>query len=279
MIKIGLLTAVSDRKGGFIDAVELTDLAADLRLDHVDYHMKKGMRSDDHQYIRELKYRAVEGGLAIGHLTTAGSLMGPPERVARLVAEAKRHVDTAALLGSPMLRIVAGPPPEGDPQPEQTWAMQARAFQDIADHAAQRAIMVGLCNHNYKSGRPRGEDIVRLCGEIERDNVSVIMDTGQWWPNFNTSSGTFKPNELAYGFMDEVLPHTASVAAKIYNIEGGTEDWVDYERVFRMLEAVRFNGGVSIFYKNGQYTDIDYREGIRASADYLRGFADKVGGV
>ena len=277
MIKIGLLTAVSDRKGGFIDAQELTDLAAKIRLDHVDYHMKKGIARSDHGYISKLKYRAVEGGLAIGHLTTAGSLMGPPERVDRLVAEAMRDVDTAVLLGSPMLRIIVGPPPEDDPHPEATWATQVRSFQEIADHAAEKAILVGLCNHNYGTGRPRGEDVVRACREIGRDNVSVIMDTGQWWPNSNTGSGTFEPNELAYGFMEEVLPHTASVAAKIYNIEGGTEDWVDYERVFRMLEAARFNGGVSIFYKNGQYTDIDYREGIAASADHLRGLADKVG--
>ena len=192
MIKIGLLTAVSDGKGGFIDAMELTDLAARLRLDFVDYHMKKGIRSGDSEYLRQLKYRAIGGGLTVGHLTTAGSLMGPAPRVERLVSQAKKDVDTAVLLGSPMLRIVAGPPPEDDPDPELSWATQVRSFQEIADCAGHKGIMVGLCNHNYRNGRPRGEDLVRACREIDRDNVSVIMDTGQWYPNFNTGSGTFE---------------------------------------------------------------------------------------
>lgn len=42
MTKIGLLTAVSDDNGGLVEATELTELAADLRLDYVDYHTRKG---------------------------------------------------------------------------------------------------------------------------------------------------------------------------------------------------------------------------------------------
>lgn len=90
------------------------------------------------------------------------------------------------------------------------------------------------------------------------------MDTGQWWPNFNTSSGTFKPNELAYGFMEEVLPHTGCVAAKIYNIESSREEWVDYDRVFNILKAADFNGRIAVYYKSTYEKVEDYQQGGKA---------------
>lgn len=59
-------------------------------------------------------------GLSIGHLTTTGSLIGPTERVKRLVEEAKAGIDAAIVLGAPLMRIIVGPPTEKDPEFDQT---------------------------------------------------------------------------------------------------------------------------------------------------------------
>lgn len=46
--------------------------------------------------------------------------------------------------------------------------MIIRSFQTLADYASERAIVIGLCNHNYGTGRPRGDDIIRVYNEIDR---------------------------------------------------------------------------------------------------------------
>ena len=275
MTRIGLLAAINDRDGGWVDALDLTELAADLRLDHTEYHMKKGLSSTDPAYLRRVKNLAVKRGLAIGPLTPDGMSFHhvEAERRQKAVAGAKRGLDVAAFLGAPMVRI--GPPEDDDPEPERTWRDRIECFQDVADYAADRGVLVGVCNHG--PARPRGEDIVRAMKDIDRDNTTVIMDTGQWWPNYNTGNGDFQPNEHAYGYMEQVAPYTSYVCAKIYEIASGKEEWVDYERVFNLLKSAGFNGGVSIFYKSVYAALDDYRKGVEMSARFLRGAAEKAG--
>ncbi len=98
MIKIGLLTAVAEEDGSYVDAMELTEFAAELRLDYVDYHTRKGLGSTDHGYLSRLKYLAVKQGLLIGHLTIAGSFNGPPERKERLALPDRRSVGPSGTL-------------------------------------------------------------------------------------------------------------------------------------------------------------------------------------
>lgn len=234
------------------------------------------MASCDHGYVSRLKYRALKSGLSVGHVFVGGFFIGEPRQAAKMVAQVKSGIDTAVLLGAPMVRVFAAPPAAEDANPEHTWAQIIRCYQEIADYADDRAIVVGVCNHNRGSGRPRGDDIVRLCIDVGRNNVSVILDTGQWWPNYSTGKGTFEPNELAYGYMEQVMPHTVGVAAKIYDIKSGREEFIDYERVFGMLKAADFNGYLSIYYKR-TYTEVNYRDGIALAADYLRGLAGRAG--
>lgn len=102
------------------------------------------------------------------------------------------------------------------------------------------------------------------------------MDTGQWWPNYNTDHGDFRHNEFAYTYMEQVAPLASQVAAKVYDMESGREQLVDYRRVFKMLKAAGFNGGISVFYKS-TYSNMRYDDGIAVATMYFRDLAAEVG--
>ncbi|MBM3934684.1 MAG: TIM barrel protein [SAR202 cluster bacterium] len=274
MIKVGVYATVNDTDGQFSSPMEFTEFAGSIGLDYIDHHPAKGFTSSDPGYLRHLRLLATRNGLAMGPLSAGGSYTGTPEQVRKKIDESKQGVDMAVLLGAPLLRLTAGPPSPSDPDQQRAWDGIVKGFQEVADYAATKAISLGLCNHG--PGMPKGDDMVRLFKEINRPNITAIMDTGRWWPNKSTGAEGFGKNEHAYGFMEQVAPYTSHVMTKIWKIDSGREEYVDYDRVCAILKKVNFNGGFSICYKK-VYSDLSYRQGIKMAADHIRDCAARAG--
>jgi hypothetical protein len=72
-----------------------------------------------------------------------------------------------------------------------------------------------------------------------------------------------------YDYMEQTASQASYVRAKIYRIDSGREEWIDYERVFKILRAVGFNGCVSIVYED-QGNRCDELEAVRLAVKHLR---------
>ncbi len=276
MLRIGCFGNLKDNEGAFADDFALTAYAAQLRFDFMDFHRGQSKQLEDRDYVTRLKYLVLKKGLYVSHIHVGGGFFGAGDKTAKKVESCKAGIDIASLLGAPVAAVYVGAPDESDPDPDASWHRVGEHLRALADYAATKAVSLGIHNHNEGTGRPRGKDIVRAIKLAGRENVTAVMDTGQWWPNSNTGAGDFTPNEHAYEYMEEVAPYASVLFAKIYRIDSGREELVDYERVFRILEAVKFNGGVSVAYKK-TYTEIPYREGLPIALAHLRETAAKVG--
>ena len=69
--------------------------------------------------------------------------------------------------------------------------------------------------------------------------------------------------------MEQTAPHASYVRAKIYKIDSGREEWLDYERIIDILRAVDFNGNMSIVFEGQGNRCSDY-EAIGLAAAHLR---------
>ena len=79
--------------------------------------------------------------------------------------------------------------------------------------------------------------------------------------------GESDPNVDIYNYMERTIGHAAYVRAKIYRIESGREELLDYERITGILDRAGYNGCLSIVYE-GQEED---RVGaVRKAAAHLR---------
>ncbi len=272
MIKLGCYGVLQDEssEGGFVEIEKFVRFAYDLRLDVVDFHLGKGFISHDLDYLRRIKLLCLKLGLPIGYLGSGGGFVGTEEELRAKIEKAKGDVDIAVTLGAPMIRLMGGRPKDDDPDPEATWSDTIRSFQEVADYAAGKAVSLGVQNHGPPA-RPRGQDILRILRDTDRDNVTHIMDTGQWWPDYGTGmGGDFQPNEAIYDYMEQVVSKAAYVRAKIHKIDTGREEYVDYERVLRLLNGVGYNGVLSMVYEGQRYSDCDDFEAIRLGTAHLR---------
>ena len=121
------------------------------------------------------------------------------------------------------------------------------------------------------SGAMNAENLLRILQEVDRPNFTHILDTGQYKgsPGSSGQRGKEDPSYNFYGSIEETAPLAVHVRCKIYRIQNGTEEWLNYPRIFEILKGVDYNGMLSVVYE-GQDVE-EEATAIPKAVSYLRG--------
>ncbi|MFC1526345.1 sugar phosphate isomerase/epimerase family protein [Candidatus Latescibacterota bacterium] len=266
MIRLGMMARETQTTS--IDNV--LDLARSLELDAVDVHLS-GM-SREPAYLQKLKLGCLERGLTIGYLG-GGSFVGPPEESEARMEQGRADVDLAAFLGAQLLRVFARHRwPDTESEQEALWGPMIASYQVLSDYAAERGVVVGLQNHNNHSFAMTARQVLRILGEVDGDNFTFIMDTGQWLGAIGSDPrGESDPGvDLYEDYLRPTAPHARYVRAKIYKVDNGREEFLDYDRILSILRQVGYNGTVGMVFELGDRNACGYDEAVRLAATHLR---------
>ena len=285
MIKLGCNSLVKDRDnpGGWIDIETMIDLIHMLRLDMIDFQLDRGFRSLEPAYLRKVKILCHKYGLPIGFIGAGsgfvsaaqlpnGGVVGAslsPDEMQRRIDEVKRAVDVAVFMGAPLIRLFGGGVPEGTENREAVWSTMISGFQAVSDYAAEKGILIGLHNHP-PAAEPTGDDILRILNDVDRENFTFILDTGRWRGAPTSREETSDSSEHIYRYMEQTAPYASYVRAKIYKVDSGREELLDYRRIIAILKEANFNGNMSIVFED-QGNRCDYAEAIGLAVKHLRG--------
>ena len=273
MIKLGCFSNLPDpdNEGGFMDLETFVPLVHDLGLDVIDFHLGKGFRSKDSDYLHHIRSLCLRHGLPVGYVGSVGNFVGSEEVVQKRMDQARFDVGVAVALGAPLVRLFGASLPTDVPDRQTIWDQMIRNFQILADEAFEHGILLGLQNHNNGNLAATGQDVVAILDEVDRPNFTCVLDTGEWEGSIGASPlGESDPDTDIYSFIEQVAPHAASVRAKIYRVETGTESWIDYKRVIGILKTAGFNGNISIVLQN-QSDTCNNIEALRLATSHLRG--------
>ncbi len=283
MIKLACNSLIAVGDGRWMDAEDFIEFAYQLRLDSVDFQLDRGLRSRDRDYLLRLKRACLERGVPIGFLGIGSGFVGstnlpgvgvvgaplPRDELRRRIDEVKAAVDDAAYIGAPCIRLFGGSIPEATEASDALWFEMIASYQEVADYAADRGVFIGLHNHPPVDS-PTGDDIVRILQDTDRANLTFILDTGRWKGSPGTPPmGVTDPDADIYEYMKQTATYATYVRAKIYRIDSGREEWIDYSRVMEILSAVDFNGTMSIVYED-QGNACGPREAITLAVAHLR---------
>jgi sugar phosphate isomerase/epimerase len=141
-----------------------------------------------------------------------------------------------------------------------------------AEYGEKTGVMIGLQNHNHNNVTSTGEDVVRLLKDVDHPWCSHILDTGQYLGS--KGAGGAKPDDErthdVYKSIERTAPLAILVRAKLYRIKSGKEEWLDYDRIFKILRGVKFNGFVSLVYEGGMA--LDPIQAVPLGVKFLRGY-------
>ena len=273
MMKLGCMSlSYKDQfSEGNLDLAGFIDKAGDLRLDGVDIHTR-AFATDDPAYLRDIRMRCLKRGLAISYIGVSNNFGRPQEELPDVVADVKHWVDVAAFMGVPLVRIFAAWIPEGEPE-EQVWARMIPCMHEVAEYGAEKGVVLGLHNHNHGCVTRTGKEVRKILELVDNPYLSHILDTGQYIgsPGASGQRGKEDPALNFYGSIAETAPLAVHVRAKIYRITTGEEAWLNYPRIFEILNSVNYNGWVSIVYE-GQDAEAE-ETAVPKAVNYLRQFA------
>lgn len=252
-----------------MDLERFIHLVRDLGLDTIDFHLGKGFRSKEVDYLHRIRSLCLHHGLSVGYVGSVGNFAGEPDVVRKRMDQARFDIGVAAALGCPVVRLFGVTMREGDER-DSFWNQMIANFQILADEATQQGILLGLQNHNNGNLAATGRDVCAILDEVDRENFTCILDTGEWEGSVGASPlGESDPDTDIYTYIEEVASRAAAVRAKIYRVETGAEAWIDYSRVIQILNAVSFNGNISIVLQN-QCDTLDNIEALRLATHHLR---------
>ncbi len=261
MIRLGMMA----RETATMTIAAAIAEAKGLQLDAVDLHLSGMNREQD--YLRHVRGECLRSGLTIGY-GGGGSLVGPAEERGRRLAQGQADVDATAFLGAQVLRLFARHKwPDTVAEQEALWAPMIESFQELAAYAAARGVQLAVQNHNNGSFAMNTGQVLRILREVDRDNFTFLLDTGQWEGAIGSHPrGEWDSSvDLYEDYLKPTAAHATYVRAKIYKIDSGREEWLDYGRIVRILRDVDFNGTIGLVFELGDRNECT-NEACRALA-------------
>ena len=271
MLKLGCmsLSYKDEFAANKLDLEQFIERAYQLGLDGIDIHTR-AFASLDPAYLRRIRMLAFRRGLALSYIGVSSNYGKPQDELAAEVATTKEWIDVAAFMGIPLVRVFAAWIPEGDRE-EDVWARMMPCLEEVAAYGEEKGVVVGLHNHNHGCVTRTGKDVRRIIESVNNPYFSHILDTGQYVgsPGASGQRGHEDPALNFYGSIEETAPLAVHVRCKIYRVQSGVEEWLNYPRIFEILRGVNYNGWLSVVYE-GQDVEAE-ATAVPKAVRYLRG--------
>ena len=272
MLKLGCmsLSYKDEFSANKLDLEQFIERAYQLGLDGLDVHTR-AFASLDPAYLRGIRMQAFRRGLALSYIGVSSNFGKPQDELAAEVATAKEWIDVAAFMGIPLVRVFAAWIPEGDRE-EDVWARMMPCLAEVAAHGEEKGVVVGLHNHNHGCVTRTGKDVRRIIEGVPITPISRTSSTRvstSARPGPRASAGTRIPPSTFTAALRKPLRWPVHVRCKIYRIQSGVEEWLNYPRIFEILQKVNYNGWLSVVYE-GQDVEAE-ATAVPKAVRYLRG--------
>jgi len=219
---------------GGMSLFDLLEECAKLNFDAVDptgYFFPGYPEVPDRMFINEFKRRAFKLGLDISGTGIRNNFANPDKEKRKAdVALAKQWIEAAAEIGAPVLRVFAGPQPDGYTW-EETASWIAESLAQCAEHGKEYGVIVGVQNHGdmLKSA----DEVIKIMDMVQSEWLGTIVDTGYF----------LTPDP--YKDIERVIPYAVNWQVKelLSDRKGGKIDMV---KLVSIIRGSNFRGYVPI---------------------------------
>jgi sugar phosphate isomerase/epimerase len=251
-----------------LDDMKFIELCSMLELDGVDFNLGS-FASLEKDHLKKIKKTCLERGLSIACIGVSNDFGRPAEEQEAVQQQIRQGIDTALFLGAPVVRLFAGYVRAGQTR-EAVWKRTVEGLKRAAEYGEKAGIVAGLQNHNHNNVSGTGDDVLRLLKEVDHPWCGHILDTGQYLGSRGASgAGADDPRKHdVYQSIEKTASQAVMVRAKLYRLRTGKEEWLDYDRIFKILRSAKFKGFVCLVYEGWQ--DMDAMHAVPKGVKFLR---------
>jgi sugar phosphate isomerase/epimerase len=247
---------------------DLLDFCAELNFDAVDptgYFFPGYPKVPADKYINDFKRRAFQLGLDISG-TGVRNNFASPDKEARAgdVRHIKEWVEVAAKLGAPVLRVFAGPMPDGYAW-DQVAGWMVENLKECAEYGKQYGVLIGIQNHG--DTLKTADDVLKIVKMVDSEWFGVIVDTGYFLsPDPYQDIARVLPFAVNWQIKEKVdgaAGHSKTDMKRLVKIirEGGYRGYLP-------IETLSAKGGTETYDPRVRVTDLlkELREAIEQTA-------------
>jgi sugar phosphate isomerase/epimerase len=230
----GLTENLKDPAKG-LSLYDVLDYCAEQNVDAIDptgYFFPGYPKVPTDKYLNDFKRRAFQFGLDISGTGVKNNFASPDKALrAADVQLVKEWIECAARLGAPVLRVFAGPMPEGHAWDEVAQWM-ADEMRKCVEHGQEYGVLVGVQNHG--DALKTADEVLTLINRVDSDWLGVVVDTGSFL------------SKDPYEDIARVAPHAVNWQVKEY-VDGTTrKSKTDVKRLVKILRDAGYRGYVPI---------------------------------
>jgi len=184
----------------------------------------------------KIKRHAFLRGIAISGTAVGNTFTAPAgSKRDQEIANVKRWIDHAAMMGAPHIRIFAGEAPSAASR-DQARALCIAAIEECCEYAGSKGIFLGLENHGGIVAEP--DQVLEIVRAVKSPWFGVNLDTG----NFHTDD--------IYGDLAKCAPYAVNVQVKTeISRRGQKQEPADLPRVIKLLRDANYQGYVALEYE------------------------------
>lgn len=181
------------------------------------------------EYLRHLKQLAFDLGLDISGTAVGNDFCVPPgPKRDEQIADVKRWIDRAEVLGAPVIRIFSGNAQQGM-SVDEAHKLAVAGIEETCQYAGEHGVYLALENHGGLTATADG--LLKLVRDVKSPWFGVNLDTG----NFHTPD--------PYGDLARLAPYAVNVQVKIsMHPAGGKREPADLKRLAQILTESGYRG-------------------------------------
>lgn len=210
-------------QAGF-DGVELTS-----------YYFPKDVTPE---FLRAVKAHCFKLGMDITGTAVGNDFTHPKGEIRdKQIADVKRWIDNAEVLGAPVIRIFAGSLKPGQTE-AQAQELVIEAVKECCDYAGKHGVFLALENHGGITSTPDG--LLKLYEGAKNPWLGINFDSG----NFHTAD--------PYADLEKIAPYTINAQVKVVitrSEKGAKKEESDFGRIAKMLRAANYRGYIVLEYE------------------------------
>lgn len=228
------LTAYLKGEAGGMSLFDLLEYCAVQGFDAIDptgYFFPGYPEVPDRKYVNEFKRRAFQLGIDISgtgirnDFATADS-----SKRAEGIELVRRWVEAAAEMGAPVLRVFAGPQPDG-----YSWDEAAKWMSDAlaqcVEYGEKSGVIIGLQNHGGMLSN--ADEMLEIVKRVPSDWLGLIIDTG-WFTG---------PDP--YRDIERTIPYAVNWQVKEF-LNGGKGPKADLKKIAQLIQDSSYRGYVPL---------------------------------
>lgn len=200
------------------------------------YYFPKDITDD---YLLSLRARTHRLGLTISGTAIGNDFCLPPGPARdEQLADCRRWIDYAAVMGAPAIRIFAGKIPNGDTEDAAIERCVAGINESLV-YAATKGVFLALENHGGITATT--EQMLRIIRQVDESP----------WFGVNFDSGNFRTAD-PYHDLELIAPWAVNAQIKVMIAPNGKEEPADFQRLVDILRNAGYRGFVALEYEESE---------------------------